>query len=183
MEWPDGRRASAASTFMANSPIVNWVNGSIPRNALAGANGGDGWNWVTTNPTPASAPAVHQSNIASTLHEHWFNDTTDTMLVSAGDKMFAWVYLDPANTPQEIMLMWNDGNWEHRAYWGSNTITYGLIGTASRTYVGPLPPAGQWARLEVPAKAVNLEGSLVKGMGFSLYGGRASWDAAGKSSN
>ena len=45
------------------------------------------------------------------------------------------------------MLQWNDGSWEHRAYWGANTISYGSDGTASRHYMGPLPAAGQWARL------------------------------------
>ena len=183
IQWPDGRRVSAASTFMANSPIVNWVNGSIPSCGEAGSDGGDGWNWVTSNPTPTSAPAVHQSNIGTGLHEHWFDNTSSPLVVSVGDKMFAWVYLDPVNTPTEIMLMWNDGNWEHRAYWGDNSITYGQSGTVSRTYVGALPAAGQWVKLEVPASAVALEGSIVKGMGFSLYGGRASWDVAGKSSN
>ena len=50
---------------------------------------------------------------------------------------------------------------------------------SGRTYMGPLPAAGKWARLEVPASAIALEGSTVKGMSFSLYGGRATWDAMG----
>jgi hypothetical protein len=77
------------------------------------------------------------------------------------------------------MLQWNDGTWEHRAYWGANNISYGINGTASRRYIGPLPPSGQWVRLEVPAAQVALEGRNVSGMAFTLYGGRATWDAAG----
>jgi hypothetical protein len=46
--------------------------------------------------------------------------------------------------------------------------------------VGSLPTAGQWVRLEVPASAVGLEGKIVIGMAFSLYGGRAAFDRAGK---
>src|SRR5205814_1945808 len=34
--------------------------------------------------------------------------------------------------------------------------------------------------LRVPASRVNLEGSTIKGMAFTLYNGRASWDAAGR---
>lgn len=81
------------------------------------------------------------------------------------------------------MLSWNTGSsWEHRAYWGANLISYGLDGTASRRYVGPLPAAGQWVQLQVPASQVGLEGTTVSGMSFSLYNGRATWDAAGVTS-
>ena len=37
-------------------------------------------------------------------------------------------------------------------------------------------------RLEVPASAVGLEGHVLNGMAFTLYGGRATWDHAGKAS-
>jgi hypothetical protein len=114
------------------------------------------------------------------LHEHGFDHATATLQVDAGDVLFAYVFLDPANPPKEIMLNWNDGTWEHRAYWGENLISYGKSGTAGRRQMGPLPKAGEWIRLEVPAKEVELEGRAVKGVTFSLHGGRARWDAMGK---
>ena len=46
--------------------------------------------------------------------------------------------------------------------------------------MGPLPPAGQWVKLSVPASQVALEGSVLNGMAFTVYDGRATWDAAGK---
>jgi hypothetical protein len=46
--------------------------------------------------------------------------------------------------------------------------------------MGPLPPAGQWVRLEVPVELVGLEGREVGGMAFTLWDGRATWDRAGK---
>jgi hypothetical protein len=90
------------------------------------------------------------------------------------------VYLDPANPPSEVMLQWNDGTWEHRAYWGSNSLTWGTDGTVSRRYIGALPATGQWVRLAVPASQVGLEGHTLNGMAYTLYGGRATWDYAGK---
>ena len=69
----------------------------------------------------------------------------------------------------------------NRAYWGANNLSFALNGAASMRYMGPLPTAGQWVRLEVPANVVNLEGASVSGMAFSLYGGRATWDNTGKS--
>src|SRR5262249_32608940 len=79
-----------------------------------------------------------------------------------------------------IMLQWNDGSWEHRAFWGADNIDYGTSGTAGRAYMGGLPTAGQWVLLQVPASQVGLEGSTVSGMAFSQYYGSATWDYAGK---
>src|SRR5439155_7167503 len=122
----------------------------------------------------------HQAALAACFHQHYFDAATQTLAVNAGDKLFAYVYLDPVNLPSELMLHWNDGTWDHRAYWGANLIDYGTAGTTGRYYVGPLPAAGRWVRLELPASAVALEGSTLKGMAFSLYDGRATWDYAGK---
>ncbi len=77
------------------------------------------------------------------------------------------------------MLQWNDGSWEHRAYWGANQIGWGADGTSGRRYMGALPATGQWVRLAVPAAQVGLEGHTVNGMAFTLYNGRATWDLAG----
>jgi hypothetical protein len=72
------------------------------------------------------------------------------------------------------MLQFYDGTWEHRAYWGAALIPWG------GQYMGALPPVGQWARLQVPASVLNLEGRTLSGMAFTLYDGRATWDFAGK---
>jgi len=84
------------------------------------------------------------------------------------------------NPPRQVMLQWYDNSWEHRAYWGESLIPSGTEGTTSRRYMGPLPPLGQWIKLEVPASLVGLEGRVLNGMSFTLYGGRATWDHAGK---
>src|SRR5206468_1150297 len=43
--------------------------------------------------------------------------------------------------------------------------------------------AGAWTRLQVAASQVGLAGATLNGMAFTLYDGRAWWDAAGKSSS
>lgn len=98
---------------------------------------------------------------------------------------YAWINLDSAYPPAEIMLqfyvMQSNGSatWDHRAYWGANNLNYGVNGSISRTNMGALPSAGEWVRLEVPASAVGLEGRIVEGIAFTLWGGRAAWDSAG----
>jgi hypothetical protein len=182
VQWPDGRRVYAMANFTANSPNVAWVDDGVPTGGVTGAGGGDSWNWISGSPSPHSGNKTHQSATVAGLHEHWFDNATATLQIDTGDTLYAYVYLDPANPPAEIMLGWNNGNWEHRAYWGANLISYGINGTDSRRYMGPLPAVGQWVRLEVPAKLVGLEGSILKGMDFAAYGGKVTWDRAGKSS-
>ncbi|MGH7969128.1 MAG: cellulase N-terminal Ig-like domain-containing protein, partial [Limisphaerales bacterium] len=163
--------------------ITAWVDDALPAGAVAGADGGDSWNWVSSNPAPASGSVASQSNIGAGLHEHYFSWATQTLSVGAGDVLYAYVYLDPNNVPSEVMLQWDDNSWEHRAYWGANNITYGASGTPGRVYMGPLPAAGQWALLQVPASQVGLEGSTVHGIAFSQFDGRATWDNSGKASS
>jgi hypothetical protein len=178
-QFPDGRRVFASNTFSANSPNVVWVDDSVPAGGSAGADGGDSWNWVASNPTPHSGHYAMQSSLAAGEHQVFFSGAVATLQVGVGSTLYAWVYMDPANPPSELMLQWDDGTWDHRAYWGGNYLSSGQDGTASRIHVGPLPIAGQWVQLQVPASKVALEGSTLNGMAFSLYGGRATWDCAG----
>ncbi|MEO5959837.1 MAG: glycoside hydrolase family 9 protein, partial [Opitutaceae bacterium] len=180
--WPDGRRAFGTTTFSANSPVVTWVDDAVPTGANMMSSGGDSWNWVSSPAAHLGAKA-HQSAIASGLHEHAFVGAAAPLVIESGDKLFVHVYLDPANMPEEIMLNWNDGSsWEHRAFWGADKITYGTAGTPGHYRAGNLPAGGQWVKLEVAASDVGLEGKSVSGMSFSAFGGRVTWDAAGKSS-
>ncbi|HXT11980.1 MAG TPA: glycoside hydrolase family 9 protein [Candidatus Angelobacter sp.] len=181
---PDGRRVFAASDFVGTTPNVVWVDDAAPAGCEAGADGGDpwSWNWVSSNPTPQSGQYAFQSAIVSGEHQYLFFNATATMAVPTGATLYAYIYLDPANPPSEVMLQWNDGSgWEHRAYWGGDSLTYGTDGTVSRHYMGPLPAAGQWVKLAIPASAVGAEGKTMSGMGFTLYGGRATWDDVGMS--
>jgi hypothetical protein len=128
----------------------------LPKGATPAADGGDAWTWVKENPPPGATQG-HQSGIAAGEHQHYFQDGPPLRL-KPGDRLFTWVYLDPANPPNEVVLQWNKGgSWEHRAYWGENKLEWGQDGTDSRHYMGPLPKLGTWVRLEVPPEVVGLD--------------------------
>lgn len=180
-QWPDGRRVFAKASFQANSPNVIWIDDNVPAGAVTGSEGGDTWTWSTSIPAPHSGSRTHVSTLAPGTHQHYFYNASATLEIGENDILYAWVYIDPANPPSEIMLQWNDGSsWDHRAYWGANQLGYGVSGTASRRYVAPLPAAGKWVQLQVPAQQVGLGGKKASGMAFTLYGGRAWWDVAGR---
>ena len=160
-----------------------WVDDAVPAGATSLADG-DSWTWVTS-PTPQCGTKVQQSLLNPGVHQHYFQNASQTITVPTGGSLFAYVYLDTANAPQEVMLQWNDGSWDHRAYWGANLIPYPnsqppvAPESPAHHFVGQLPTAGQWVRLEVPAKDIGLEGHTVSGMAFTLYSGRAWWDCGG----
>lgn len=182
---------STAITIGVNTPSPRpgefvWFDDALPSGALTPTSD-EGWHWVTANPGALSGTKSHQSRnfgqlqSPNSFHQHYFDGASTTLPVNAGDKLFTYVFLDLNNLPREIMLQWKDANgWAHRAYWGENRIDLGTDGTSSRFYMGPLPQAGRWARLEVPANAVGLEGATLYGMAFSLDGGRATFELAGK---
>jgi hypothetical protein len=161
-----------------------WFTDAAPAGATTTVNGDTGaWTLVTTSPTPFRGTGSRQSVNTSGYHDHSFNFAYTGMTLASGDVIYTYVYVDSTNPPTEIMLTFMDGSsWEHRAYWGANSISAGTNNTASRHRVGDMPATGQWVRLEVPAADVGLVGQTVTGMGFSEYGGRATWNEVGASS-
>ena len=141
-----------------------------------GANREGRWEWDFR----ILARPAHSEPAAAGVHGHRFVNAKVPFEVRSGENLFALVYIRPDQKPDAIMLSWHDGkDGEHRAFWGDDKFTDGKTGTPSRRRIGPLPEAGTWVRLEVPASAVDLEGEAIKGMGFSLSGGQCYWHRAG----
>ena len=177
---PSGGGSTNTPTPAPTNSVAVWVDDNLPSGAKSGADGGDSWSWVQASPAPLAGTRSHQSSVSSGLHQHYFYDASQKLTVESGESLFAYAYLDPSNPPSQIMLQWNDGSWDHRAYWGANRIQYGADGSATRRYMGPLPATGKWVLLQVPASQVSLEGKTLNGMAFSQYDGRVTWDSAGK---
>jgi hypothetical protein len=156
-----------------------WVEDAVPTGATStGAE--DGWNFISSNPTPFSGTLAHDSPNAAGHHHHEFTGASTPLSIPVGSQLFTWVFLDPTNPPQEIMLAWRTGSdFEHRAYWGANLLAFGTDGADSRRFMGSLPPTGQWCLLYVPAYLVGLGGLTINGMSYHCFDGRATWDASG----
>ena len=153
----------------------------------AQANGGrtEGtWEFVGKNEAPVFSKlyARKQTAEAGKTVQHAFRGANRTFTVAEGDRLFAYVWLDPESPPETVMLQWNDGNWNHRAFWGEDKINFGEIGTDTPAHkpMGPLPAVGEWVRLEVDPVDVGLEPeSVLNGIAFVQFGGTTYWDMAG----
>jgi len=159
---------------------VVWVEDSTPTGAVL--TGDEAWQWTNSSPAPVTGNVAHASTINAGTHQHYFYNASQTLTVGENDSLYTYVYLDPNNPPSQVMLQWHAAStgWAHRAYWGTSQVPWGVENTASRRYMGSLPATGGWVRLEVPASLVGLGGQTINGMAFTLYGGRAWWDRAGK---
>jgi len=155
-----------------------WMDDDTPAGALE-LNAGEGWHWITADPQPFLGFRAHESPLAASIHQHYFSGAVLSPSVAVDDVLFAMAWLDPSSPPEEIMLQWYAAGWEHRAYWGADLIPWGISGTPSRAPRGPLPFAGEWVRLEVPAAAVGLVNATVSGLAFTASAGRVVWDRAG----
>lgn len=154
-----------------------WFTDSLPKDAvLAGE-----WRWEASVGM-RQARRAHSSPASSGTSAHSFSVPKDTITVHKGEVLFVDVQLDPTQVPEAILVQWHDDsdNLEHRAFWGADRFTsLGTLGTAGRLPRGPLPRPGEWVRLEVPAKDLDLEGKRIKGMSFLVFQGRALWGAVG----
>ncbi|MEW4526394.1 PSD1 and planctomycete cytochrome C domain-containing protein [Maioricimonas sp. JC845] len=169
--------ADAESVELEPTEFV-WIDDAVPSGAQP-QQSGHPWEFVSA-PEPVFSGEKATRRTAEEMGQHFFTGANPPLVIGDGDKLFASVYLDPENPPTEIMLQFNDGSWNHRAYWGKNAIDWGQDGKESRLPMGDLPPVGQWVRLEVDAAKVGLKpGMKLNGWAFTQWGGRVYWDRAG----
>jgi hypothetical protein len=153
-----------------------WIEDDLP----AGAKPQGNWEFVAKADKPVFSGEKASTRTAEGLSQHFFTEASPGLRVGEGDRLFAYVFLDPARPPKEIMMQWNDGTWEHRATWGDDVIPWGSANSPSRFGMGPLPECGQWVRLEVEAAKVGLKpGSVLNGWAFTQHDGTVYWDKAG----
>src|SRR5438552_1061271 len=91
------------ATTTATGDVV-WLDDALPAGAQSGVEGGDAWSAVSSDPTPYSGSLARQSSIQAEAQQFFFYGATATLEVNAGDTLFAYVHLDPANPPDEVML-------------------------------------------------------------------------------
>lgn len=159
-----------ASEEVHSTPEGCWLEDDLPSGASWDGQS-ESFTWVE-NPH-YSGNRAHQSKDSTGVHQHFFDNASPALSIGSGATLYTYVYLDPESTPEEVMLQWYNGNTWLRAYWGSDKIEW------EGKYMGALPAKGKWVKLSVSADEVGLKNSTIKGWAFTLYGGKATWDASG----
>ena len=157
-----------------------WIDEALPAGAKPQGDGANPFQLVSLSERPVHHGEKVTTRTADGRSQHFFTGAKPELVIGGGDVLFAHVFLDPENPPREIMLQWNDGSWEHRAFWGEDAIDWGKADSAGRRRIGDLPEVGKWVRLDIPVGKVGLKvGSKVNGWAFTQFGGTVLWDTAG----
>ena len=131
------------------------------------------------DPVFSGKKSIVREGAGNNQHFFW-QSKSPYQIATDQDEFFAYVFLDPIDPPKQVMLQFNDGSWEHRAYWGKSLIPYGRENTVEKVRMGPLPKTGEWIRLVVPAKKVGLKPTTkVNGIAFTQFDGKIFWDKVG----
>ena len=157
-----------------------WFDDKLPPKARPQGDGPKKWDFVTAPDHPVFSGSNSSRRTGKGLTQHFFTGANPPLEVGNPGKLFAYVYLDPKNPPKAIQLQFNDGNWNHRAYWGEDRCHGAGAKGPSNHHIGDLPEVGKWVRLEVDASVVGLKpASKLNGWAFTQFGGTVHWDKAG----
>lgn len=155
-----------------------WIEDGLPPGAKA--EGTTPWKFLAKAEFAPFSGEKCSTRTGDGATQHYFTGASPGLKIGEGDKLFAYVYLDPQNPPKTVMLQFNDGQWEHRAFWGEDAIPFGAGNGPNHLPMGSLPETGKWVRLEVEAAKVGLNvGAVINGWAFSQFGGTTHWDKAG----
>lgn len=173
--WEEGLHEAIAATGTRH---VVWVDDQLD----TGGDVSGSWQFTSDGPQPHSGKKTRVQQSGG-LVQHYTVKTRRRIEVAAGDVFYAWVHLDAAKSPKAVMLQFHlDGDWNHRAVWGNNSINYGRRAKShvGHQRMGKLPARGRWQRLEVSAEQVGLKpGDVVTGWAFTQFGGVVYWDDCG----
>jgi hypothetical protein len=149
-----------------------WFEHKLPEGARAEGT----WLWDHS----LKFRAAHTEPPGAGFHSHGFQGAPIGFDIGPDDLIYAYMFIVPGQTPEQIMLQFHDGkDMEHRAYWGADKIQLGVANTVSRARVGDVPPQNEWVRLEIPAKSVGMAGKSMHGVLFTLFGGQCKWNRIG----
>ena len=191
---PDARELAALDQFFGrstpsgaarpSSPAADQADhavfsGALPAGATTnGSSGAASWVWADGTDGPPGGGRVHASAGDRDVTSHAVTGLPGLTLAPR-DWLGAWVRLDPEHPPTEITIEWMTGDGEHRAYWADAEPNARAGDAPERRWLGRLPAAGRWTRLEVPAGEVDVTGdTAVTGWSFGETGGRAFWSGA-----
>jgi hypothetical protein len=167
-----------AMAVKPSEKVLIWMEDATPPGSKS--EGNTPWKWINKKQGPVYSGEKSVVRTAKGASQHFFHGASKPLIVGSGDILFAYVFLDPKNPPKQIMMQWNDGNWEHRAVWGADLMKWGAAGTPARRMMGKLPPTGRWVRLQINAQAVGIKpGGKINGWAFTQFDGSVAWDQAG----
>ncbi len=152
-----------------------WFDDVFPPGAKTTCSSRNAATWSTA---PEIAPPVGRRALKQAFASNYqdkFDNPTRPLYVPEDARLSVWVLIDANEAPQSILLQLDSNQGSHKALWGEPK-QYGVAKT-DKNWMGEVPPAGRWTRLEIPLEKINLKpGAYVTSFAFVQFGGIAWWD-------
>jgi hypothetical protein len=162
--------ASSAPTDFHTLDVV-YIDDAAP---AGGSFASPGVAWDTVHKASGTQAFTHAEAPRAGHQEIYLSGITTPQAVAANETVFLYARIDPCNPTRQIVVTWLSNSGWKSAYWGDNPLS------TTATRIGDLPASGQWARLEVPAEAIDMAGRTYNGLLIGTYDGRVWFDRAGK---
>jgi hypothetical protein len=161
--------AMSSVSAPASAPLTTvWLDDALPSGATTSGVGG----LATTQ----SASGTQSIAIPAASGSRQFAFTGGAALaVASGDKLVAYLLINPCNPPRQVMLVFSDATTDYRASWGEDLIEP----TIAHTRFGTMPAGGTWLRLEMLAATIGAAGKNLTGLAIKVYDGEAWIDRIG----
>ena len=158
-----------------------WFEDGFPTGVKLESSGGPPLTLVTKPDGPVFSGKRALTRTSDNAVSQDFFHGGATFTIPKDGKFFVHCFIDDENSPEAIMVQFHVGGWKNRAVWGAKEkIPFGKEGTTEKVFMGELPKAGQWVKLEFAATKVGLKpGTKVDGFAFTQFSGTVSWDHLG----
>jgi hypothetical protein len=155
----------------ATAPLhdIVWIDGILPAtSSVAG-----GWLW---DDKVLQDGVISHTNIQyKGIQSHSFKASTP-LKINSDSKIIQYLFLDAQSSPSGIMLKLFLNNQELSAYWeGEKEAFVDLDEYLQALYMGLLPSAGEWIKLEIDIKGFGIEQSELEGVDFISRDGKVWW--------
>ncbi|HUU11716.1 MAG TPA: hypothetical protein VM431_14410 [Phycisphaerae bacterium] len=167
--------AAVQETDQTESRETIWFDDEVPPDAERSGT----WRWVND--------PVYGGSRAHTFgwdrRPYGFTTRLSRLAVAPGESLFFYVRIDPKDPPGRLTVRVTAGGTTHPLAWDSPGAPLADAEKKGLRYIGHLPEAGAWQRLEVPIEKVlgaKPPGPVdLDGMAFEIDRGVVTFDRAG----
>ncbi len=155
-----------------------WLDDRLPVGSVSKNPSRNPEKWISSamREVPVGRRALHQSY--GHFHDQSVSGGLVPRVIPVDAEVEVWLHPDAVHAPQAVMLELSTSEGKRRFGWGQvASLNQGAFSSASEVHMGELPPAGQWTRLVLPTKQLNLKpGTVVKSFVLAEFGGICDWD-------
>ena len=150
-----------------------WLDDAFPLGARVACTSRNASIWVTDADAPMGKRALRQAFASN--YQDKFENWIQPLVLPENPKVSIFVKTDTYETPNALLVELTTASGSRRAIWG-DPQHYGAKKT-DKNWMGEMPEAGRWARLELTADKLDLKpGDAVRGIALAQFGGIAWWD-------